>query len=663
MMGRDFSGQNLRGRNFQGQNLRSASFVNADIRGANFTDAELQGADFTGAIAGLQKRWVMIQILMAGSLSLFLGCLLAFSLFAVYVIFQSENVEKYTILPGVLLVTIFSIFAFSAITQGSMAEAFRVGAGYITGISVGTLIYSIKNNLSRFIVSCLLIVLNICGVLLFLFLVKSPIQISNLLIIIDVGFIILVCYVCLTSVMKGKKLAVNLQAAVDFSTIGGTVFCGANLSGANLSKSQLGSTNFVDSLHRKTNISRVCFTKVKDLDIVRTGSTILADPIVRQLLTTGKLIHHKDLSNRNLQGANLNFSQLEGANFRNANLSQASFYHADLRSVTFTKAQAVGTDFSGAILTGACFESWNIDQAVLIGIQCKYYFLREKSDEESGSFERRPHDPERFYAPGDAEKLLTEARDIVEVLLKQCINAKDLAQSLQRLTESYPEATLQKLERKDNSDFLVTLTVPPDTDKANVEKLLHIAYHEIRALRGEVKELHTLRAVDLKDALLAIANNPASLIQNIQQIIGDHAVTTQETQSVSAGSNSFINTGTLNAINSTLGIISGNATTSIGQLPTPESNEPDLKTALTALQTALESSPLSDEDKAEALEQVKAIADAGQNPKDSALQKCVKTAMKVLKGTIADLPSTEEVVKVLIKIAPIVASFFGMSAL
>lgn len=82
-----------------------ANFARADIRGASFVDAELQGADFTGAIAGLQKRWATIQILMAGSLSLFLGCLLAFSLFALYVIFQPENVEKYTVLPGILLVT------------------------------------------------------------------------------------------------------------------------------------------------------------------------------------------------------------------------------------------------------------------------------------------------------------------------------------------------------------------------------------------------------------------------------------------------------------------------------------------------------------------------------------------------------------------------------
>ena len=77
----------------------------------------------------------------------------------------------------------------------------------------------------------------------------------------------------------------------------------------------------------------------------------------------------------------------------------------------------------------------------------------------------------------------------------------------------------------------------------------------------------------------------------------------------------------------------------------------------------IESSPLNDDDKAEALEQVKSIADASNNPQDNAIQKGVKTAMKMLKGTIADLPATEDLVKVMIKIAPIVAAFFGMPAM
>lgn len=61
------------------------------------------------------------------------------------------------------------------------------------------------------------------------------------------------------------------------------------------------------------------------------------------------------------------------------------------------------------------------------------------------------------------------------------------------------------------------------------------------------------------------------------------------------------------------------------------------------LQTAIESDiNLSDEDKEETLKQVQAIAEDGQKPEDGTVQKMVKNALKFLKGTIADLPSTVE---------------------
>jgi uncharacterized protein YjbI with pentapeptide repeats len=458
-----------------------------------------------------------------------------------------------------------------------------------------------------------------------------------------------------------EKFALIRTLSLTFGSLRGTSFKGADLTDTNFAQTKLKSANFSNSRKRTTNLTRTNWRDSKNLDKARPGNSIFSNFKVLQLLTTGQGTN-QDFSQFNLRGANLDSAQLNGANLKNADLSQASLRKTDLQHANLTEVQAIGTNFTGAYLTGACLEAWNIDRANLSGIDCAYYFLRETPDNK-GSRDRRPHDPDRTYEPGDAEKMLTEAQNIVEVLLKKCTNAKDLAQSLQRLTETYPESILQKLERKDNSDFLVTLTVPPDTDKANVETLLHTAYDEIRALRGEVKDLHTLRAVDLKDALLAIAHHPKPFIQTIQQTTGDHTVTTQDNQAITAGSGSFINTGTLNATNSTLGIISGNATTSIGQLPPAAAHEPDLKTALTDLQTAIESSPLSDDDKAEALEQVKSIADAGNNPQNNAIQKGVKTAMKMLKGTIADLPATEDLVKVMIKIAPIVAAFFGMPAM
>ena len=664
-MGRDFSGQNLRGRNFRGQDLRGASFVNADIRGANFTDAELQAADFTGAIAGLQKRWAIGQTVIAFVISTllnFIALALNATTFRYFfekgtVNFEKSTVNQISITPGITLillalalflvlmkegfttkafVVIVILFAVAFAFAGAVAGAFAV-AGAVAFAFAGAVAFAFAGAFA------------VAGTF------AGAVAGAGAGAVAVEGF----C-VAWRSNQGDEKFAIVRSFGLAFGALGGTSFSGADLTEANFAQAKLKSTNFANSRKRMTNLTRTRWQDSKKLDKARPGSSIFSNFKVLQLLTTGQGIN-QNFSQFNLRGANLDSAQLNGANFKNADLSQASLRQADLQNANLTELQAVGTDFTKAYLTGACLEAWNIDQANLSGIDCAFYFLREIPDTK-GNRERRPHDPDRTYAPGDAEKMLTEARNIVEVLLKHCTNAKDLAQSLQRLTERYPEANLQKLERKDN-DFLVTLTVPSETDKADVETLLHNAYDEIRALRGENKDLHTLRAVDLKDALLAIAHNPANLIQTNQQTTGDHTVTTQDNQAISAGSGSFINTGTLSATNSTLGIISGNATTSIGQLPTPIANEPDLKTALTDLQTAIESSSLNDDDKADALEQVKAIADAGSTPKDNAIQKGVKTAMKVLKGTIADLPATEDLVKVLIKIAPIVAAFFGMAAM
>ncbi len=664
-MGRDFSGQNLRGRNFRGQDLRGAIFVNADIRGANFTDAELQGADFTGAIAGLQKRWAIGQSVLAFGLSLASNFVaIIFNVVITRYLFQEDTIKEISIVPGIFIIlyllgillvlakegfTTRSFSIVSVLTVITFAGAV-VGAFVGAGSGVGSVAFA-GAGVDAFVFVFAVAIAG-AGAGAGAFGVAGAGAGASL---------ILGLYVNWRAGKGDEKFALIRSFRLVFGSLGGTSFKGANLTAANFAQAKLKSATFANSRNCQTTLTRTNWKDSKKLDQARPGNSLFSNFKVLQLLTTGQGIN-QDFSQFNLRGANLDSAQLNGANLKNADLTQASLRQADLQNANLTELQAVGTNFTKAYLTGACLEAWNIDQANLSDIDCAFYFLRETPDAK-GNRDRRPHDPDRTYELGDAEKMLTEARNVVEVLLKQCTNAKDLAQSLQRLTETYPESILQKLERKDNSDFLVTLTVPPDTDKANVETLLHTAYDEIRALRGEVKDLHTLRAVDLKDALLAIAHHPKPFIQTIQQTTGDHTVTTQENQNISAGSGSFINTGTLNATNSTLGIISGNATTSIGQLPTPIANEPDLKTALTDLQTAIESSSLSDDDKAEALEQVKSIAEAGNTPKDNAIQKGVKTAMKMLKGTIADLPATEDLVKVMIKIAPIVAAFFGMPAM
>lgn len=116
-------------------------------------------------------------------------------------------------------------------------------------------------------------------------------------------------------------------------------------------------------------------------------------------------------------------------------------------------------------------------------------------------------------------------------------------------------------------------------------------------------------------------------------------------------------TGVLN-----LGTISGSVSNTINQLPiSPTPNEPGLKELLAQLQAAIETeNELPPEDKAEALEQVKVLAEAGQNPEDGVLKKSARTAMKILKGTVSTLPDVTKLVEESAKLLPAIAALLTL---
>ncbi|MFN5139632.1 MAG: hypothetical protein ACK5HK_15755 [Pseudanabaena sp.] len=110
-----------------------------------------------------------------------------------------------------------------------------------------------------------------------------------------------------------------------------------------------------------------------------------------------------------------------------------------------------------------------------------------------------------------------------------------------------------------------------------------------------------------------------------------------------------------------LGTISGNVTNSINQLrESNTSNSEQLADLLLQLKSCIESEhELNPEDKEEALEQVNALAEAGQNPQDGAMKKAAKTAFRVLKGIKDELPPTVALIEGLNQLIPAVEKFFS----
>ena len=85
-------------------------------------------------------------------------------------------------------------------------------------------------------------------------------------------------------------------------------------------------------------------------------------------------------------------------------------------------------------------------------------------------------------------------------------------------------------------------------------------------------------------------------------------------------------------------------TDAIAKLPnTPEPESPGIKELLTSLHAVIEADcDLNPEDRTEALEQVLVLAEAGLNATDERMQKSFRRAIKLLRGTLAELSSTSK---------------------
>ncbi|MGQ4648430.1 hypothetical protein [Lyngbya aestuarii] len=107
--------------------------------------------------------------------------------------------------------------------------------------------------------------------------------------------------------------------------------------------------------------------------------------------------------------------------------------------------------------------------------------------------------------------------------------------------------------------------------------------------------------------------------------------------------------------------ISGTVAETINQLPDSDKpGEPGIKQLLSQLQTAINDPNLSEDDKAEALAQVKVLAEAGQNPNQETAQKQAKRAMGFLKVIADGLPSATKLVETCKDILPAIRLYFGL---
>ncbi|MEG4022417.1 pentapeptide repeat-containing protein [Microcoleus sp. S13C4] len=706
-MPKDFSGKNLRGRNFKGQDLTGAKFIGADIRGANFTNAILREADFTRAKAGLQRHWTIFLVTISLFLSVISGYISGFATYWVAVFLTVYNIKQFTIPPGVVVLIFLEIFFIATIYKGLGAGAV-VGAvaaagaavvavaGAVPGAMAGTV--AMAAAAAAAVVMAVAVaaagaeaavgaaVVAVAGAVAGA-VVATMAEVEAVAVGVagaGAGAGIGICIAWLA--MAGdEEHAFVRTVAIASATTGGTSFRNADLTDANFTEATLKSTDF-----RTANLTRTCFRNTEKLDRARVGNSILADTRVRKLLVTGNG-YNKSYVGANLQGANLTGDvNLSYANLKQANLSEATLHQANLEFANLTETQALATDFTEAYFTGACLEAWNIDATTKLDrVNCRFVYLLEYPQPGTGDRERRPHHINKCFEPGDFEKLYKKIMETVQILIKDGLNPEAFTAAFQKLMQEFPDITpesIQGIEKKEN-DVLLTLKVPEETDKGKVEQIWDEVYQarleaqiqaeqlkakdEIIAIQkyynhvfeGLVKAGYTKNS-NLNELVKLLTPQPVNVkfINEVKSTSESKAMSDQIDQSRKIE----ITGGTVNASGAgalSLGDISGTVANTINQLSdSPKPDEPGIKELLTELQTAIEAeTDLSDDDKAEALEQVKTLAEVGKNPQESTMQKAGKTAMKILKGTIAGLPTTATLLEACSKLLPMIAKLLPLA--
>ena len=543
-------------------NLRGANLSGAQIHSANFARADLTGANLTEAKAGLQRRRFCVQILTSLVLSAvfsFMGSLFSVTITAYF--FTPEVIDQVGMGLGIAMV-ILQVGMFLAIAiQGFRFEVLRTIGILIAGAGAGTVAVAGAGTVAGTAAGTAAVAAAVAVALALAGAVAVALAVAVL-------FIGLGIYVAWRTLQGDPKFFVIRSFALTFASWGGTNFHRANLTEVNCTQATLKSCNFYKAI-----LTRANFRDTHKLNRARPGESLLQNWPVLDLLVSGQGAG-LNLYKADLRGANLAGANLAGANLKQADLSEATLAGADLRNVNLREAACVGTDFRGAQLTGACLEAWNIDTSTRVeGVDCQFVFLLEHPNSQ-GHKERRPHSPDIAFEPGDFEKYFKQVLDAMQLLIRDGINPEAFRAAFQTLMEKHgitPE-NITGMEKRGN-DVMLTVEVPPEANKAQIEADFHGSYQrqlevsqvriaQLEAAKDQMEQQLTQTQQKLsasqRELLDELRQSKREVIEitdkvthNLGQLLAH--VTVVGTQSISAQENSVVNTGNLEMDDSKIG--------------------------------------------------------------------------------------------------------------
>lgn len=668
--GVNLSGESLRGMSLKGINLSGADLSHTDLCGTNFAAANLVNTQFVDTKTGTQRRWLILQIVINIFLATFVSLLLGFVWSGIGSQISGSSPESMR--GGMISCTLNLIFLsfiyIKGISNASVPALviFAIalilsGTGFIDGTSGATLIVIIALiGIFSFTLSSASkteLIVALCFTLTGISLIASQNASSLNKLISFIGYSVNVsfCFLIARRIIFGARNDAWIRGlAVWFSSWGGTNFGGSDLTDASFEKAVLKSSHLYQA-----NLSRTNFHLAKEVNLSRFGKTILDDFQVQNLLVTLRGNGQSYVS-LNLKGACLAGANLANTDFTEADLSEATLEGAILEQATLTKTQALGTNFHQAILTGATLEAWNIDSTTrLDGVICDHvYLLRNKQ-------ERRPSSGD--FRPGEFSKLFQEVLNTIDLIFQNGIDWKAFLRAFDkvRVDNNGTELTIQSIENKGDGVVVVRVDVPPNTNKEKIHSEFKQIYEQIRQqLEAQYKQqlnakdreiqIYEQQSVQMWSVINRLAERPP--VSTIENILGNKVVNDQ--------SQNFQGNVSINAQNSVVSLrdISGQVSNQINQLPVNSTlDQPSIKDLLARLQNAIEADKeLGEDEKIEALAEVRELANAAQSPKEGAMQKTAKGAMNALKGIAAGLSDASKLASACKELLPLIMTAFGL---
>ncbi len=512
---RYFRRANLRGQSFQGENLSGADFSEADIRGANFKNANLTGTKFCKAKAGLQRRLVIVLLLLSWITSGLSGMCSFFGGALVVLIVRSSGVAEqvYSWIALIVIVVLFAVIirqnikgavalavavavaaAIAVPFAGGVAVAFAV-AGTLAVVEVVAVVgsFAMAEALGGSVALAIAVAIAEAVAVAGAEAAAVAFDIGEALALaLALAFVLLTMYLGWRALKDDPKNAWIRNLVIGFVATAGTSFYEANLTDADFTRAILNSTDLT-----KATLTRSCWQNTTKLDQARLGTSYLQNKNVRQLLITGDG-QDKNFDRLDLRGINLKGANLQDASFIGTDLNRANLENANLSRAKLVQTLLEGADLTGATLTGAFIEDWGISNTTkLIEIDCDYIFLKLPTQNDPDP-KRRPADQDRNFEPGEFAKLAQKIPNTVDLIFQDGIDWQTFLKTFEELrvesdTEELP--VIQTIENKGDGAFVIRVKVSEKVDEAEYEQKFRADYNakleakdeKINSLSEEVK--------------------------------------------------------------------------------------------------------------------------------------------------------------------------------